>query len=227
MTQRSIAVFDLGGVLVDWNPRYLYRKLFAGDDAAMEHFLAHVCTSAWNSRQDAGRGFAEACSELKTQHPAYSPLIDAWFERHPEMISGPISETVEILSQLRSAGVPIYALSNWSAETFPSAKARFDFLHWFDGTLLSGEVRLVKPDPAIFHKFFARFAIDPAQAVYIDDLAANVATANNLGLHGILFQHPAQLRDELQQLGLLDRSAEIAQTQSRLTPTRSFPEASK
>jgi 2-haloacid dehalogenase len=226
MTQRSIAVFDLGGVLVDWNPRYLYRKLFAGDDAAMEHFLANICTSAWNSQQDAGRSFAEASHALKQQHPAYSALIDAWFERHAEMISGPISETVEILALLRAAGVPIYALSNWSAETFPSAKRRFDFLHWFHGILLSGEVRLVKPDPAIFQTFFARFAVDPSDAVYIDDLPANVATAQNLGLHAILFRHPAQLRRELEQIGLLDPSAQLDQP-SPLTPTQSFPEASK
>jgi len=105
MPDRSIAVFDLGGVLIDWNPRHLYRKLFAGDDAAMEHFLANVCTTAWNSQQDAGRTFADACASLKLQHPDHEELIDAWFERQDEMLAGPISGTVEILAELRARGV--------------------------------------------------------------------------------------------------------------------------
>ena len=147
---RSIAVFDLGGVLIDWNPRYLYRKLFNGDEVAMEHFLTNVCTQAWNSQQDAGRPFAEACAVLKSEHPQQSELIDAWIQRQPEMVTGPIQGSVEILAELRARGVPLYALSNWSAETFPLSLKRFDFLHWFQGILLSGEARLLKPDLAFF-----------------------------------------------------------------------------
>ena len=119
-TRRSIAVFDLGGVLIDWNPLYLYRKLFHGDDDAMEHFLTTVCASSWNSQQEAGRSFAEACASLKLYHPSHA-LIDAWIERQEEMILGPIRGTVEILAELRAGGVRLYALSNWSAETFPIA----------------------------------------------------------------------------------------------------------
>src|SRR5579859_7411528 len=115
-TPRSIAVFDLGGVLIDWNPRYLYRKLFDGDDAAMEHFLANVCTQSWNLQQDAGRSFAEACASLKLEHPSHATQIDAWFERQEEMLLGPIQGTVEILGELRARGVSVYAVSNWSAE---------------------------------------------------------------------------------------------------------------
>jgi 2-haloacid dehalogenase len=203
MTSRSIAVFDLGGVLIDWNPRYLYRKLFDGDDAAMEHFLANICTSSWNAQQDAGRTLAEACEILKRDHPAHAKFIDAWRDRFDEMLAGPIHGTVDLLDELRGRGVPIYALSNWSAETFPTALQRFDFLRWFRGTLLSGDVRLLKPDPRIFRLLFETHAIDPAQAVYIDDLAANVDAARSLGMHGIHFTDPAVLRSELVKVGLI------------------------
>ncbi len=207
---RSIAVFDLGGVLLDWNPRYLYRKLFNGDEAGMEHFLSNVCTQAWNSQQDAGRPFAEACAALKLEHPQHAELIDAWIERQPEMISGEIPGTVEILAELRQRQVPLYALSNWSAETFPLSLKRFDFLHWFQGIVLSGEVRANKPDPRIFEHFFKTHAIDPSQTVYVDDLPRNVDAANSFGMHGILFTDPPALRDELVKLGLLDSRGKIS-----------------
>ncbi len=206
--KRSIAVFDLGGVLVDWNPRYLYRKLFDGDEAAMEHFLANVCTQSWNSQQDAGRPFAEACAELKLEHPTHAELIDAWFLRQREMVIGPIQGTVDILSELRARKVPLYAVSNWSAETFPISLQRFDFLHWFEGIVLSGDVRTIKPDPRIYEHFFKRHAIEPSQTVFVDDLPRNVETANALGMHGILFTDPPALRDELVKLGLLAPVAE-------------------
>jgi 2-haloacid dehalogenase len=200
---RSVAVFDLGGVLIDWNPRYLYRKLFPEDDNAMEHFLATVCTPSWNAQQDAGRSFADACAALKLEHPGHAELIDAWIQRQPEMVAGPIPGTVDILAEMRAREVPLYALSNWSAETFPLSLKRFDFLRWFRGILLSGEVRLLKPDPRIFQLFFETHAIDPADAVYIDDLKANVDAASTLGMHGIHFTDPSALRTELTKLGML------------------------
>ena len=203
MADRLIAVFDLGGVLVDWDPRHLYRKLFAGDDHAMEHFLATVCTPSWNLRQDAGRSFADACAELKLAHPDEAGLIDAWIQRYDEMLAGPISGTVEILAEFRSRGVPLYALSSWSAETFPVAQKRFEFLKWFQGVLLSGGVRLLKPDVAFFQLFLETFAVNPAQAVYIDDLRPNVEAAAALGMHGILFTDPPALRRELVSVGLI------------------------
>jgi 2-haloacid dehalogenase len=202
-TNRSIAVFDLGGVLIDWNPRHLYRKLFDGDDSAMEHFLATVCTPSWNLRQDAGRRFADACAELKLLHPGEAELIDAWIQRYDEMLAGPISGTVDILAELHSRGVPLYALSNWSAETFPVAQKRFEFLKWFQGILLSGEVKLLKPERSFFELFLDTFAIDPAQAVYIDDLRPNVEAAAACGMHGILFTDPPALRAELVRVGLI------------------------
>lgn len=209
MANRSIAVFDLGGVLIDWNPRYLYRQLFNEDEAAMEHFLATVCTPSWNLQQDAGRPFSDACAELKASYPDQAELIDAWIQRFDEMMAGPISGTVEILAELRARAVPLYALSNWSAETFPIALRRFDFLQWFQGTLLSGEVRLLKPDPRLFQHFCETFAVDPAQAVYIDDLSRNVEAATRFGMLGIRFTDPPALHRELTRLGFLDPSAQI------------------
>lgn len=203
MKNRSVAVFDLGGVLIDWNPRYLYRKLFGADEAAMEHFLANICTSNWNLQQDAGRTLAEGCALLKKQHPEQAELIDAWLERYDEMLGGAIQGSVDILSELRSSDVPIYALSNWSSETFPAAQKRFDFLTWFRGILLSGNVRLIKPDPRIFQLFCETHAVNPTQAVYIDDLRHNVDAATACGMHGIQFTDPVALRTELISLGLL------------------------
>jgi 2-haloacid dehalogenase len=202
---RSVAVFDLGGVLIDWNPRYLYRKLFDGDDQAMEHFLATVCSSSWNAQQDAGRTLAEACAALRSIHPDKSQLIDAWRHRYDEMLGDPIHGTVDLLTELHSRGVPLYALSNWSTETYPTALKRFDFLQWFRGVLLSGEARLLKPDPRFYELFFQTFSINPAHAIYIDDLQSNVETATNLGMHGILFTTPQVLRKELENIGFIPR----------------------
>jgi 2-haloacid dehalogenase len=203
MAECSIAAFDLGGVLIDWNPRYLYRKLFNGDTEAMEEFLATVCTQSWNEQQDAGRPFAEACASLKLVHPHKAALIDAWVRRYDEMLAGPISGTVDIVRELNSLRVPLYALSNWSVETFPAALKRFEFLKWFRGVMLSGEVKLLKPDPRIFKLFLETFAIDPASTVYVDDREPSVEAAKVFGMHCILFTDAATLRRELMGLGLV------------------------
>jgi 2-haloacid dehalogenase len=200
---RRNVVFDLGGVLIDWDPRHLYRKLFAGDEAAMEHFLATVCTHEWNRCQDAGRSFAEGARLLKAEHPDKAELIDAYGARFGEMIAGPIAGSVEILAELRDRDLPLYGLTNWSAETYPPARERFGFLSWFRSILVSGEVGVIKPDPRIFELLIERFAIDPQSAVYIDDVEANVAAARPLGIHTIHFTTPAALREELVELGLL------------------------
>ncbi len=200
--ERSVVVFDLGGVLIDWNPRHLYRKLFQ-DEAEMEDFLANICTAEWNLQQDAGRSFAEACATLRLKYADKAGMIDAWFTRFDEMMAGPIAGTVDILAELRERELPLYALSNWSAETFPFAQRRFDFLKWFRAIFLSAEVRLVKPDPRIFELFCETFAVRPEQIVYIDDLNHNVRAARATGMHAIRFTDPARLREELVQLGLL------------------------
>jgi 2-haloacid dehalogenase len=203
MIGRSIVIFDLGGVLIDWNPRYLYRKLFDGDEAAMERFLGEICTNEWNLQQDAGRPFADACALLVERHPEQRDLIEAFHGRWIEMIGGPIDGTVEILTELKAKDTPLYALTNWSAETFPLAKARYDFLHWFQGTVVSGEEKLVKPDPRIYRLLLERYGIEPAASVYIDDNRRNAEVASELGLHGIHFTGPEALREDLRRLGLL------------------------
>ena len=205
MTSRrpDAVVFDLGGVLIDWNPRYLYRTLFGGDTAAMEHFLTHVCSPAWNHQQDAGRSFAEGCAELVREFPDARPLIEAWRERFDETLGGPIAGTVEILAALRERGVPLYALSNWWAETFPIARARFDFLGWFDGIVISGEFGAAKPDPRIFAHLLDTYGLRADATVFIDDLPANVAAAAAAGMQPILFTDPVALRASLRELDLL------------------------
>ena len=198
-------VFDLGGVLIDWDPRRAYRAL-GGTEAEIEHFLEHVATSEWNHQFDAGRPFAEGIAERKAHFPEHAEWLDAWWSRWPDMLVGPIQETVDILADCRQLGVPLYALTNWSAETFPIARERFDFLGWFDGIVVSGAVGLAKPDPAIFRRLITDFDIDPAEAVFIDDVAANVDAARALGFHGILFTSPAALRAELTRLGVLSEA---------------------
>ena len=200
---RNVVVFDVGGVLIDWDPRHLYRKLFPGNEPAMDHFLANVCTHEWNRCQDAGRSFAEGTRLLKLQHPDKAELIDAYGARFDEMMAGPIVGTVEILAELCERETPLYVLSNFSAETFPPALERFDFLRWFRGMVISGEVGVIKPDPRIFQIMLARFAIDPHRTVYIDDVAANAEAARPFGIHGIHFTTPGALREELVRLALL------------------------
>jgi len=201
--QQRVVVFDLGGVLIEWNPRYLYRKLFGGDDAAMEAFLATVCTVEWNERQDAGRSFADAVAELAPHHPDKLELIEAFGRRFDEMIPGAIEGTVAILADLKRAGVPRYALTNWSAETFAPQRGRFEFLSWFAGIVVSGQEGVIKPDPLIFRILLERYRIAPEEAVYIDDNPGNAAAAMALGIHGIHFRSPELLRRELETLDIL------------------------
>lgn len=200
---RRVVVFDLGGVLLDWNPRYLYRKLFDGDEAAMEAFLAEVCTSEWNVRQDAGRSFEEAIAALMPVHADKLPLIRAWRERFSEMIPDALHETVQVAADLRSRGVPLYALTNWSAETFPSQRKRFAFLDWFGGIVVSGEEKVIKPDPRIFGVLLERYGLAAAETVFIDDSLKNAQGATAAGIHGIHFRSASQLRRELEALALL------------------------
>jgi len=202
-TGLSTVIFDLGGVLIDWDPRHLYRKLFADDEAAMELFLATVCTHEWNRCQDAGRSFAEGARLLKAEHPDQAELIDAYGIRFDEMIAGPIGGSIAILAELRERGKRLFGLTNWSAETYPVALQRFEFLRWFRGVLVSGEIGLIKPDPRIFGLLIERFGIDPQRAVYVDDVEANIAAAEPFGIHAIHFTTPARLREELVALGLL------------------------
>ncbi len=201
-TQITAVAFDLGGVLLDWNPRHLYRRLFGGDEASMERFLAEVCTPAWNASLDVGRPFAEAVAELVAAHPDHADLIAAYRLNWQEMVPGSLEDSVAIMRELRRAGIRTYALSNWSAETFPDTLARFPFLDELDGILISGTVRVGKPDPAIFGHFLTRFGLTAGATVFVDDWDRNVAAAAALGIVAIRFVDAARLRSDLRDLGL-------------------------
>ena len=198
------AVFDLGAVLIDWDPRHLYRRLFGGDDAAMERFLAEVCTPDWNRRQDAGRTWTEAVETLVAEHPDERELIVAYHERWDEMLGGAIGGTVAVLAELRDRGLPLYALSNWSDETWHFATERYEFLEWFDAIVISGEAGVAKPDPRIYRLLVDRTGLDPARTVFIDDVPANVEAGRSLGFRGLVYVDPIRLRRDLVGLGILD-----------------------
>jgi 2-haloacid dehalogenase len=197
-------LFDLGGVLIDWNPRHLYRRIFS-DETAMEGFLATICTQDWNEEQDAGRRFCEGVEILIAQYPQHAAEIRAYDLRWAEMVKGPIEEAVAILAELRDRAVPFFALTNWSAEKFPLARARFGFLEWFDGIIVSGEERIKKPDPRIFRLAIERFGLIPAQTLYVDDSVRNVAAAEQLGFCIHHFIEATALRRLLVASGLLAR----------------------
>ncbi len=192
MTDRSIpqgvknVVFDFGGVLIDWNQRYLYRKVFASEEE-MEWFLANVCTSEWNARQDAGRPFAEGIAEAKAQYPQYSEQIEMFWSRWIEMVGGEIQENTDWLRRLKAEGYGIYGLTNWSAETLPQVMESYDFFSLFDGIVVSGEEHLLKPDPRIYRVLLNRYHLNPAECLFIDDNPQNVAAAKHIGMWGLTF----------------------------------------
>lgn len=203
MTSRIRAVvFDLGGVLIDWDPRHLYRGLFGGDEVAMGRFLTEICSPAWNAQQDAGRSWHDAVEALAREHPEQRDLILAYDERWPEMLGGPIDGTVLILGELRAAGLGLAVLSNWSAQKFPVARERYEFLGWFETVVISGEVGVSKPDPRIYRHLLERTRFDPASTLFIDDQAANLAVAAELGMTALRFEDPETLRRDLRELGL-------------------------
>lgn len=196
-------LFDLGAVLVDWNPRYLYRPHFNGDEQALERFLAEVCPTDWVREMDAGKSIRQAIAERRARFPEHAPLLELWHSDWEVMLKDPIHGTVEILSELRARGTHLYALTNWSAENFPIAQRRFDFFKWFEDIVVSGEVGLAKPDPAIFRLTIERCRLTPARTVFIDDSAVNVAAGATAGLRTIQFTSPDKLRADLVALGLL------------------------
>ncbi len=196
-------VFDLGGVLLDWNPRYLYRKLFDGDEIAMERFLAEVCTMEWHRAHDLGVPPERTCPPLVAAHPDQEELIWAWSRRSEEMVGGAIVGCVELLSELKDAGVPCYALTNMERETYPLRRERFEFLGWFDGTVVSAFEGVAKPDVAVFELLLDRFDLIPSATLFVDDSADNVRAAKRAGMQAIEFRSPDQLRRRLEQAELL------------------------
>jgi 2-haloacid dehalogenase len=199
-------VFDLGGVLLDWNPRYLYRKLFA-DENEMEAFLQGVCTMEWHAAHDRGLPFAQSCAALAKLHPQYAEEINAWGTRSEEMVAGQIDGTVAILDELLDRGLRCYALTNMERETYPVRRERYPFMRRFAGTVVSSTEGVAKPDPEIFQRLLKRFDLEPARTVMVDDSAANVEAAAAVGMHAVRFQSPPTLRIALARLNLLPDSS--------------------
>jgi 2-haloacid dehalogenase len=195
-------IFDLGAVLIDWNPRHLYRKIFKTEEE-ISWFLENICTNEWNDEQDAGRSFEEATEILVAKHPEWEVPIRAWYDRWTETIPGPIHETVEILKTIKDSNkYRLYALTNWSAQTFPWALNTFEFLHWFEGIVVSGIEKNRKPRPEFYQILFDRYTVAPGNALFIDDNIKNIEAGKNIGLTTIHFKSPVQLRYELTQLGI-------------------------
>jgi len=202
LNHKPCIVFDFGGVLLDWNPRHLYRKIFKGDEEAMERFLEEIHFMDWNLQQDAGRPFAEAVEVHCQQYPQHCDLIRAYHKRWKESISGPLQPVVEILSKLKESGYPLVGLSNWADETFQQVRHQYEFMDWFDDIIISGAVKLVKPDPRIFELLLDRIQRPAEACVLIDDSRANIEVAQQLGMQTIHFQSAEQLAAELGDLGV-------------------------
>jgi len=196
-------IFDLGGVLIDWNPAYVYDKMFTSEDQK-RLFFEKICTPDWNEQQDAGRSLKEATDELLEKHPDWKEYIEAYYGRWEEMLGGPIHGTVDIFKQLKASGkYKLYALTNWSAETFPVALDRYDFLHWFDARVVSGEEKMRKPFPEFYQLLLDRFQLTAEETLFIDDNLRNEQAAKEIGLQTVHFKSPAQLKEDLVQLGIL------------------------
>jgi 2-haloacid dehalogenase len=205
--QITAVVFDLGGVLIDWNPRYLYRKLF-DDEAAMERFLGEVCTPEWHEANDRGVPFERSAGELAAANPEHAELIWAWGSRSEEMVAGPIEASVAILADLLARGIPLYALTNMEAETYPLRRERYEFLRWFDGTVVSSAEGIIKPDPEIFRRLLDRFGLVAEQTLMVDDSERNVSAARSVGMPAVQFRGAEQLRAWLADAGLLPVGAD-------------------
>ncbi|HWF15940.1 MAG TPA: HAD family phosphatase [Acidimicrobiales bacterium] len=198
-------VFDVGGVLLDWNPRHLYRKLIA-DEAEMERFLEQVCSPSWHAPHDRGVSTPESCTELAGKYPELFELIWAWSTRSEEMIGSVDAESVEVLRAVKETELPCYALTNMEAETYPLRLERFPFLAWFDGTVVSGREGVAKPEPGIFILLLDRFGLTAETTLMIDDVEENLDTASTLGMQTVLFRSSRQLRKQLEVAGILRRS---------------------
>jgi len=197
----AAVVFDIGGVLLDWDPRHLYRQLF-DDPAEMADFLSRICTPQWHLSHDLGADTRQSCRELALAHPAYAELIMAWAERGEEMVPGQFDDAVGVLADVRAAGVRCLALSNMEAEKFALRRSRFPFLGWFDGCVISGVEGVVKPDRKIFEILLSRYHLAPEATVFVDDVARNVEAARSLGIVAIRYSTAERLRSDLRGLGL-------------------------
>lgn len=196
-------IFDLGGVLIDWNPDYMYKKIMP-DIEFRSWFLNTICTLDWNEKQDGGRTIEEATNELITQYPEHKENILAYYDRWEEMLNGSIPGTVDLFKTLKeNKNLKIFALTNWSAETFPRALEIFDFLHWFDGRIVSGEENTRKPHKEIYELIVTRFSLNKDETIFIDDNLRNILAAEEFGIRSIHFKSPELLKSSLEELNLL------------------------
>lgn len=200
--QPTAVLFDIGNVFVEWDPRFLYQKLISDDDE-LDHFLSEVVTLDWHSEHDRGRPFAEGVADLSRQFPEYEDLIQAYDARWGETIGGVIQGTVDVMTDLLERGIRIYGLTNFSAEKWPAFCRKYEFTDFFEGVVVSGEEKLIKPDPRIYHTAIARFHLDPEATVYVDDRRENVLAAEQLDMIGHQFTAPGVLRDAFEKIGLL------------------------
>ena len=196
-------IFDFGNVLLEWNPRLVYRRYFPNDEEGMEKFLHEVNFMEWNAQQDKGRTFAEGVAELSKQFPHYADLIQAYHDNWEHSIGHYFEGTVVIMKQLKKAGYPLYGLSNWSAETFPIAQEKYDFFNLLDDRVISGEVGLIKPEPEIFELLLKKIGRPAGECLFIDDALSNIEQAQKLGFATVHFQSSDQLADELRKLHIL------------------------
>lgn len=195
-------IFDLGGVLIDWNPRFMYRKIF-DNEATMEEFLQTVCTDEWNIQQDSGNTLAAGTEELCKKYPEKADLIRMYYARWPEMLAGQIQGTVDILHQLQQQNYNLFALTNWSHETFPYARNHFGFLQLFQDIVVSGEEKIMKPDHRIYQILLSRNNIDAKESIFIDDNLKNINAAKELGITAIHFTSPPELALSLRKLSII------------------------
>lgn len=197
-------IWDLGNVLIDWNPAYVFDKLIE-EEEKRKYFFAQVCTMDWNENQDEGYPIDKATAERIALHPEWKEYIEAYYGRWEEMLGGPIDGTVQIFRELKATtSLKHFALTNWSHELFPIALQRYDFLHWFDGRVVSGEEKLRKPSAAFYQLLLNRYDLAPAEVLFIDDNLRNIEAAEQLGIPSVRFINPGQLRDSLKEKGLLN-----------------------
>lgn len=203
MNKIDTIIFDLGGVLIDWNPEYVFLDAFNGDREKMKWFFDNICTMNWNENQDAGYPIKQATEDLVKQFPKHEKNIRLYYGEWEEMLGGAIDGTVKILKNfIESDTYKVVALTNWSSETFPIAQQHFEFLNWFEGIVVSGDEKTRKPFKEIYDICLNRFNIKPEQAIFIDDNLRNINAANTLGIHGIHFKNPEQLIQELKSFNI-------------------------
>ncbi len=197
-------IWDLGGVLIDWNPKYVFNESYFESEEKRNYFFRHVCTSDWNEEQDAGRSIVEATQLLVSEFPDWEKPIRDYYGRWTDMLNGPVQGTVDIFRMLRDSNkFKQYALTNWQANLFDIALVRYDFLHWFHGRVVSGEEKTRKPFPDFYQRLLSRYNVDPAKALFIDDNRRNVKAAEELGIKSIHFQNPEQLKQEFSNINIL------------------------